>query len=384
MVNGRFRIVMLGLWTLTAGILVLSFLLGIPLAFQAITTLSGASALVGMARTATTALHISPLVYALYALFVRAIFVAVHLAIAVLLLRQRQRGWFVWFVAFYMVVFGATMTQEVVALGLTAITPFSLTTIQTVVNDAGWLLFVSFFFLFPNGRFVPRWTALALIVWFINAFVPMPQPIQIGVPLVAVGAQIYRYRRVSTVAERRQTKWVVFGFFLFMAASLAFLPAINRADNTLALEAVILGGMLLPLSIGVAMWRGQLWDVDVIIRKTLQYGLVTAVLIVVYFGSVTLLQSLIARTSGNDSPIVLVISTLLVAALVNPLRRRVQAAVDRRFFRQKYDAQQVLAHFARTARDEVRLEDLVVAIENVIRESMQPERVTLVLRSRGK
>ena len=141
--------------------------------------------------------------------------------------------------------------------------------------------------------------------------------------------------------------------------------------------------LLLPvLAIGVAMLRYRLYDVDLVIRRTLAYTLITAVLLLVYFGSVTLLTSLFSRVTGQQSALAIVISTLLIAALFNPLRRRVQDWIDRRFFRKKYDAQQVLAQFALFARDETDLDALTAELVRVVQDTMQPEHVSLWLRPR--
>ena len=136
------------------------------------------------------------------------------------------------------------------------------------------------------------------------------------------------------------------------------------------------------MAIGFAMLRYRLYDVDLVIRRTLAYTLITAVLLLVYFGSVTLLTSVFSRITGQQSALAIVISTLLIAALFNPLRRRVQDWIDRRFFRSKYDAQQVLAQFAVVARDETDLDALTAELLRVVQETMQPEHVSIWLRQR--
>ena len=141
-----------------------------------------------------------------------------------------------------------------------------------------------------------------------------------------------------------------------------------------------LGLPIITISLALAILRYRLFDINVIVRKTLQYTLLTGLLALVYFGSVVLLQSIFEAITGEQSPIVIVISTLAIAALFNPLRIRVQDFIDRRFFRKRYDAEQTLAQFAAAARDEVDMEILTTALLRVVEDAMQPEYVELRLK----
>jgi hypothetical protein len=264
-----------------------------------------------------------------------------------------------------------------------------------------WSTFFLLLYLFPDGRFAPGWTRfLAPLPFavFILASVYENDSAPawlIGLLLVyavgGVASQIYRYRRVSGPEQRQQTKWVVLwmGVFLpilvFGLLEPLFIPTAKTPARFLYdvgldyLLSVFLSA-LLPVAIGFSILRYRLWDIDLIIRKTLIYGLLSAALGLVFFGGVALLQGLFTALTGQESPAALVLSTLLIAALFNPLRRRVQEFIDRRFYRSKYNAGQTLAAFAETARSQVDLPALSQALARAADESLKPQAVSLWLK----
>jgi hypothetical protein len=194
-----------------------------------------------------------------------------------------------------------------------------------------------------------------------------------------VAALFVRFRQAGQV-ERNQIKWLFWAAAVFAATYIPTFLFSSFTDAESWWNILWLLGMLtIPIAVAMAILRYGLYDIDVIIRKTVQYGVVTAVLALVYFGTIILLQSLVGQATGEQSPIIIVLSTLLIAALFTPLRRRVQDAVDRRFFRKKYNAQQVLDQFAQTARDETDMEKLTATLLTVVQETMQPEKVSLWL-----
>lgn len=264
-------------------------------------------------------------------------------------------------------------------------------------------------FIFPSGRIVPGW-----LCWFIPPLILggvattlLPQ---LGVPmteqffalttmvtfslwfLLGGYAAIYRYRYVSNTIERQQTKWVIGGilgtftlFIPFTIIALAYPPSQPSSARLsffffVFLPIYLFSYFLLPGSIAFAILRYRLYDIDVIIRRTLQYSLVTGLLALVYFGGVVVLQGIFRTASGETSALAVVLSTLMIAGLFAPLRGRIQTIIDRRFYRQKYDAAQVLAQFAQTARDEVEMEQLAAAIIHTIAETIQPETVSIWLK----
>jgi hypothetical protein len=202
----------------------------------------------------------------------------------------------------------------------------------------------------------------------------------LAVVVASVASLFVRFRRADPV-ERSQLKWLLYagGVFLIVYAGAGF--ALNLSGTDLFEIALVLSILSLPVAIAIAILRYRLYDIDVVIRKTLVYTAVTALLALVYFGSVVLLQRLFGSLTGvAQSPLAVVVSTLAIVALFTPLRRRIQDTIDRRFYRKKYDAQQVLAQFALTARDETDLDALTAELARVVQETLQPEHVSVWLR----
>ena len=200
----------------------------------------------------------------------------------------------------------------------------------------------------------------------------------------AVTAIVQVYRQKQNRVARAQVTWVALGIGISIGGSLIFYlleytGVLSYGDNLIWSILSWPLSLALPICLAIAILRYRLFDINVIVRKTLVYAVLSGLLALVYFGLVVLLQSIFDSVSGQQSPIAIVISTLVIAALFNPLRQRVQAIIDRRFFRKKYDAQQVLAQFAQTARDETDMEALQAELLRVVQETMQPEGVSLWL-----
>lgn len=219
---------------------------------------------------------------------------------------------------------------------------------------------------------------------WINVLVgPFLVSLPIWVILCVVSLMI-RFRRAGGV-EREQIKWLFYAAAIF---ALTYIPsfiwtAFNDPENFWGFLWVF-GMLSIPVAIAIAILRYRLYDIDIIIRRTLQYALLTALLALVYFGGVVLLQNLFESLTGEQSAIAIVVSTLVIAALFAPLRLRIQKSIDKRFYRRRYDAEQTLASFASTARDEVDLDELTTAFVRVVNETMQPEMVSLWLYNTNK
>jgi hypothetical protein len=265
--------------------------------------------------------------------------------------------------------------------------------------------------LFPDGRLPSRrWRPLA---WFSGAVMVLLSA-GIGKPfgleqypwvsdalpvvlallplciLASAVSLVLRYRRAGTEV-REQIKWVAFAalfvgvqFVIDIGASLLLVPmtASGREPAWLALldqvGFIMFAGV--PIAVGIAVLKYRLYDIDVIINRALVYGSLTATLVALYFGGIVVLQRLFVALTGQQSTLAVVASTLAIAALFNPLRRRIQGFVDRRFYRRKYDASKTLETFSAKLRDATDLEALSGDLKAVVGETMQPEHVSLWLR----
>ncbi len=332
-----------------------------------------------------------------------------HSLLALLLFWRRSDEWAAIFVSLALVLLGTfalSYSTQVVPKVYPALSlPVDLYMILAILS------FAILLYVFPDGRFVPRWTrGLTLIAvvllpvgtivsggvnamfynegwWRVVAYVLIFANMGVG-----VFAQIYRYINISTPTQRQQTRWVLLGFLAMMLGATGWMLFIEIFPPSpgLARLYVLLGGiapitlalLVFPLTLAIAILRYRLWDIDLLIRRTLIYGVLTAALAFVYFGSVVLLQQLLRALTGQSSELAIIVSTLAIAALFAPLRRRVQDAIDRVFYRRKYDAAKVLAEFAATARDETDLDKLTARLVEVVQETMQPTQVSLWLRKR--
>jgi len=405
--RGRWRIVAQASTLSLILLSLLIFAVGLPIYYARLRTIctavDGASeCLLVQLRpegvAALTAMGLSFDVYVAYGMVYLVVVELIGCAIGALLLWRKSGDRVALLVALLLVLFGG-----VDSAGLVATSQPLWRVPATVVNQLPFVTLVLLCYLFPSGQFVPgwtRWLALAFVVAIgSHSVVPSsllapdnwPSWLQAGFFLAiassSIFAQVYRYRRVSDTMQRQQTKWAVFGLSgaLGLAVGLQLLPAIIPMLRASGLYTLLASSVLpsvpliVALSFGIAILRYRLYDIDIIIRRTLVYSTLTLTLGLVYVGCILVSRTLVAPLTGG-SELAIVISTLAIAALFLPLRRRIQNIIDRRFYRRKYDATKVLAAFGTTARDETDLDALTGELLRVVDDTMQPEFVGLWLR----
>jgi hypothetical protein len=338
--------------------------------------------------------------YAWYSVLVTILSTLIWFSVGWLIFWRKSDSWIALLVAIQAVTQGAT--TSIAALG----------SFPVLQYPAIWLQFLNLvllfmvFALFPTGRFVPKWIRWLVLVWVaynIVDFSPISpytqvswfwyplfsQLLFIGFMGILVVAQIYRYRSVSTPVQRQQTKWIVFAIATIILAMLVLtVPALFNPTlfQTGSLYSLITSNITLfvlllgPVAIYIAIMRYRLYDIDVIIRRTLVYGTLTTTLALIYFGLIFALQYLLRAIINQNSIVVIVVSTLVIFFLFQPLRHRIQAIIDRRFYRRKYDAAKIVAAYSATLRQEVDLDQLREHLVAVVQETMQPTSVSLWLR----
>jgi hypothetical protein len=400
-----------GVWAPLAVLIVAFVLANLPVYFVQLRTvcLHAPCALWQLTPARARALeqfHVAPTSYALVSLAVSVSALLVWFAVAALIAWRRSRQWLALLTSLLLLAQGPTQLSGSVAAPLDYSAPaWHLATSVVVSLDVSLYLLV--FALFPNGRFVPgwmRWVAAPLVpavFWASISIGPASVPFEVTLDAFDVvvlfglvggisAAQVYRYRRVSTPVERQQTKWITLGV---IAGSLVgvvyftlplYFPPLGRPDSlyyVLAKPAYNVLWLFPPLCFAIAILRYRLWDIDVLIRRTLVYGTLTALLAVVYVGFVLGAQAVIRGVTGQtgQQPPVIVASTLLVVALFTPLRSRLQHFIDRQFYRTKYDAARALSAFGAALRSEVDLQALSDDLLAVVQETMQPAHASLWL-----
>ena len=324
----------------------------------------------------------------------------VWIAVGALIFLRRSDDRMALLVSLFLVTFG-TAVDTTDAEALVSSQPAWRLPVQGVLI-VGVACAMLFFLLFPGGRFMPRWTrwlAVTFITFMVSrdlfpalysrspALEAVSYSVFLGIVVSITWSLVYRYRRVSSAEQRRQTRWVVFGTALAIAGSFVQLPVdlqLVGGDTPLVLLLINVGFtlsfLLIPLSVGVAVLRSRLFDIDVLINRALVYGLLTAMLVGLYFGGIVVLQRGFVAITGEKYTLAVVVSTLVIAAVFNPLRRRIQSFIDRRFYRSKYDARKTLEAFSATLRDETDLGALSDDLVAVVTETMQPAHVSLWLR----
>jgi hypothetical protein len=291
------------------------------------------------------------------------------------------------------------------------------------IGGIGWFLMLTFLLLlFPNGHLPsPRWRFLAWLIAALLAiysitFLLSPYPYAnsavdlrlaavrnpMGISLAndlfdqlanvstlplfpailtCIVAVFLRFRRARGI-ERQQLKWFTYGLAISIFMLILILIVVFTIPSGGPSALFFVSVVSIPISAGIAMLRYRLYDIDVLINRTLVYGLLTVTLLAVYLALVFGGQYLLASFFGANSAVVLVVSTLIVAALFQPLHRRVQQQVDRRFYRSKYDAAQVVARFSETLRQEVNLNQLCEQLLAVVQQTVQPTHLSLWIRPR--
>lgn len=333
----------------------------------------------------------------------------IYTALATLIFLRRSNDRMALFCAYMLILTGGASYTTLLDDGLRTLAPawnWPVGALQLM----GLSSLLIFFLLFPRGQFIPRWTRwwalIAVLAEWHYVFITDPLQSKDNGPtdfiafvflvVSLIALQVYRYRRVSTFRERQQTKWVLLGFSV---ALLGFIVSFTLAHffppdivQTTVFQILVINTLsegfllLIPISIAIAILRTRLYDIDTLINRALVYGILTGLLGALYIGLIIGLEGLVGALTGNittNRSIALVVSTLAIAALFQPARVGIQRAIDRRFYRRKYDTEKTLAAFSETLRYEVDLETMRARMLTLIDETLRPAHLSLWLRPVG-
>lgn len=390
--TGRVQRLAHAVWWLVFVTIVLMNLLSLPLNLEALQRACVTTICVNMQLNeelwrAWQALNPTPQLYAAVGVAINLLPTTIYLAVALILFRSKPNDVIVFFSSFMLACFGGvTYSGLVSALGFeNGLWWFPL----LALDYLGSITIVAFFFIFPNGRFAPRWTRFVLVFWTIEEFLGLLTNPPLGLNLLpawvvdgsllivvvsAVIAQFYRYRRVSNALERRQTKWVVFGTitalvgFVSVTLLYAAITPLHSSVVAAVIVNILVGAFfsLIPLSIAIALLRARLWDIDLIINRTLVYGTMTAIIA----GLLAVLSDVAKRfflaLTGESSELAPIVATLVIVAVFDPTRKRVQEFVDRHV---KYETGS-LGAFGEELEKFIQLNDVAALSQRFLKEAL--------------
>jgi len=390
-------------WLMTVGFLVYTLLIlighivGFPLGYAYLHTVcpSGCSLTPENVR-ALEHIGLSISFYANLYMVIQVLYILVSVGIALLIVFKKPGQWVPLGLSFFLIWFSAYEGADYPAL--VAAYPVLNVPVQLLLFLGGGILGFYAFLTFPNGKFGSRWVLgfylVSVFEGVLAVFITTPVFVLINSVFsflsffIILGVLIYRSRRLLNARERAATKWIILSLSIFIpTVILVFfvLPAVAPADSLALLIVNIAGFFGCGINIAgilMAVLYANAFDIDVFVRRTLVYTLLTAILALLYAGMVFGSQFGLATFSPQaaQSPFILVGSTLVIAALFQPMRHRIQRTIDRRFYRQKYDASRVIERFSASLHSEIDLADLSEQVVAVVQETMQPAHVSLWLR----
>jgi hypothetical protein len=391
-------------WLLLLALILVPFALSLPTYRDSFIHPAPQSALLSPPVVAALArVGISLDTYAWISFGVMGAVVVFSLIVALALFWRRSDDWMALLVSLFIVIYTVGSVNNRGVGGAPTAVSAHVSVLQIALASAqSALLFAlttGVAFLFPSGRFVPRISWVVLVGATVWGAVIAAAPLLgggllfLGYPIVVgacVASIVYRYRRVSTPVERLQTRWIIAGFIATLLGNqvfwlpTSFAPLGQTLYPPIVYQIYQLSLVLVPITFFIAVQRYHLYNIDTIINRALVYGLLTTTLSTMYavsiLGTQALFHAYIPVLSGQQ-PAVLVITTLLTVALFRPMRAGIQAFIDRRFYRSKYDAAQTLATFAATLRSEVDLQSLASHLVATVDDVMQPVHVSLWLRA---
>ena len=390
-------------WLMTGGFLVYTLLIlighivGFPLGYAYLHTVcpSGCSLTPENVR-ALEHIGLSISFYANLYMVIQVLYILVSVGIALLIVFKKPGQWVPLGLSCFLIWFSAYEGADYPAL--VAAYPVLNVPVQLLLFLGGGILGFYAFLTFPNGKFGSRWVLgfylVSVFEGVLAVFITTPVFVLINSVFsflsffIILGVLIYRSRRLLNARERAATKWIILSLSIFIpTVILVFfvLPAVAPADSLALLIVNIAGFFGCGINIAgilMAVLYANAFDIDVFVRRTLVYTLLTAILALLYAGMVFGSQFGLATFSPQaaQSPLILVGSTLVIAALFQPMRHRIQRTIDRRFYRQKYDASRVIERFSASLHSEIDLADLSEQVVAVVQETMQPAHVSLWLR----